>query len=115
MLDFYGKVKYYQRQMENTQKKLRQVWFNNFDDVACEVILNILTESWRRDVARSLIRDYYQEFYAISVSGSWILSQLRREEYIGDFRDEVAWGEHDWFVFLKDRGKQVVEGLLPVL
>ena len=114
-MSYHERVKYCQRQVENAQKKLQQAWFNNFEEVASEVILNILTSSWRRDVAISLIRDYYQEFYGISVSGSGVLDQLRQEQYIGDSRDEVAWGEHDWFVFLKDRGKQVAEGLLPIL
>lgn len=114
-MSYHEKIKYYQRQTGNTQRKLQQAWLNNFEEVASEIILNVLTTSWRRDIAISLIRDYYQEFYGISVNGSWILDQLRREDYIGDFRDEVAWGEHDYFIFLKDRGKQVTEGLLPIL
>lgn len=74
LMDYHAKIKYYQRQLEITQEKLRQVWLNNFEEVASEVILNVLTTNWHRSLAGELVRDYYEEFYGISTAGFGILS-----------------------------------------
>lgn len=102
-------LKYYQTKVENLQKRISHTWLNNFDDVAAEVLINAGIDTYRVDIARKLIEDYYNEFYGILANGSGILRQLEVEGYTGQSREEVGWGEHDYFVHLKDKGRKIVE------
>lgn len=114
MQDFYDEVRGCHERVEVAQEMLRQVWLDNFEAVASEVILNVLTEGWRRDVAGMLIVDYYWEFYNVQASGHGILDQLEREGYVGQSRSETGWGEHDWFTYLKEKGRKIVECEIPL-
>ena len=108
--DFNKKRTTYLRKLEKLSEDFTEALKSRIDEIAPEVILNILTTGWRHDIANEVVETYYEEVYGISINGYYLIDLLKDNDYIYSSREEVAWGEHDYFIYLREKGKKIRDG-----
>lgn len=103
---YQDKIRALHKEIRRKNKQVSRLLETNLDIILEEVIVNVEFNDHRRDKVFGMIELYF-DLLTIPVNGIWVWEGLRTHGLAYETRDEVGWGEHDYFIHLTEKGLSV--------
>ncbi len=80
---------------------------DSWGEILTEVLINVDFDGCRRNIMRKMMSSYFYKLELSSLNTSSVLDALEKSQYVSVSKEEVAWGEKDYFISLTEKGRQV--------